>query len=195
MTSLLIQASPLWLARYGPFRPFCSLYAPLCSPFCSPVLLSAHLILFYAPSVLSLMLSLKRLYSLSRTETSTPNPKFGVYIKYIYYIHPELRIGRLRFRLGKRLKPLRVSMKGAPSEQWGSAGEQNGAAREQWGATKEQTKGAQPKWGLIWLPSTRAIATHVVDDIFQQFCLARLQSSSCEPLRKVHCLIPFIDQN
>lgn len=39
------------------------------------------------PSVLPLALSLlplKRLCSLSRTETAIPNPKFGVYVIYIY---------------------------------------------------------------------------------------------------------------
>ncbi len=45
-------------------------FAPPCSP--------------HAPS----LLPLKQPCSLSRTETAIPNPKFGMYIMYIYYINP-----------------------------------------------------------------------------------------------------------
>ncbi len=53
--------------------PALPLYAPLCSPSAPPCSLDA-------PS----MLPLKRPCSLSRTKTAIANPKFGVYIIYIY---------------------------------------------------------------------------------------------------------------
>lgn len=71
---------------------------PQCSP-CSlrapSVLPIAPLVLPLAPSVLSLtplMLLLKRPYSFSRLKIATFNFKHRVYIIYIYYIYPELRI-------------------------------------------------------------------------------------------------------
>jgi hypothetical protein len=90
----------------------CAPGLPRCSP-CSPPAPLAPLILLLtplstppllppAPSVLPL----NRLCSLSRSKTEISNPKFGVDIIYIYYIHPELRIGNCRFRSRKGAGPL-----------------------------------------------------------------------------------------
>jgi len=89
--------------------PSYSLLLPLCSPMlphappvlprCSP---GAPLLRPLAP----LLLPLKRPCSLSRPGTAILDPKFGVYIIDIYYIHPELRIGDCPFRSRKGAGPL-----------------------------------------------------------------------------------------
>jgi len=61
-------------------RPFAPPDAPSVLPRAPPCFLSASLLRPLAPS----LLPLKRPCSLSRTETAIPNPKFGVYIMYIY---------------------------------------------------------------------------------------------------------------
>jgi len=55
---------------------------------------------------------------------------------YIYYIHPELRIGDFRFRSGKGARPLEREQRGSRGEHQGSKGEQGGAPREHRGSTE-----------------------------------------------------------
>jgi len=76
------QRGQLKPRRRKPFQapPIC------CAPYCPIVLPLAPL----APPVLSptpSVLPLKRPCSLSQTKTVIPNPKFGVYVIYIYILH------------------------------------------------------------------------------------------------------------
>ena len=84
--------APTYYASALPYgAPSCSLIALPCS-FIAPSLLSLALSL---PPPAPSMLSLKQPCSLFRTETAIPNPKFGVYIIYIYiYNFPEIRVIR-----------------------------------------------------------------------------------------------------
>ena len=74
---------------------------------------------------------------LARSGSLTVCPRTRSFI-YIYYIHPELRIGNCRFRSGKGAGPLQ-------REHRGSKGEQRGSTREQRGSTREHrgSRGAQ----------------------------------------------------
>ena len=119
------QLKPRWKRphfRLPPTAPLHCLVLPICS-------LSAPPCSLIAPSVLPL----KRPCSLSRPGRATSDPKFGVYIIYIYiyYIHPELRIGDCPSGMGKEQGRFRGSSegakrrsKGAPREHRGSIGAQ-----------------------------------------------------------------------
>ena len=90
--------------------PPCSLYAPSLlplTPFMLPPAPSCSLLLPRCSLAAPSLLPLKRLCSLSRTKRAITDPKFGVFIIYIYiYImYPGLRMGDCRSRAGKGAGP------------------------------------------------------------------------------------------
>lgn len=78
--------------------------------------------------------------------------------KYIFIIHPELRIGGCRFGTGKG----RAALEGASREQGGAAREQGGAPRKH---RREQRGAAQ--WEPDLAAPCPARAVHVMYNVLQ----------------------------